>query len=134
MYATADDLMERLGKSVFDEIYPEPEGAASDLADACAEIDGCIGKRYAVPVSAESALPLLKGWALTLAEERAYARTEGSSFAEKIKLRVEQVRKYLEDIRNGLFLLPGAPENEQSVFTIHQSDPEVFGRGNMEGF
>lgn len=133
-YATANDLALRLGATVYGEIYPEETEAASDLADAEAEINGCIGRRYLVPVTAPEALPLLKGWTLTLAEERAYARAAGSSFTEKLNTRAAQVRKYLDEIRSGQFQLPGAAENEQAVISISQSDEEVFGRDNMEGF
>lgn len=134
MYADADELQSRLGTSVFEEIYPDETDAATDLADAEAEINGCIGRRYAIPVTAAASLPLLKGWTLTLAEERAYARAAGADYSEKVSSRVAQVRKYLEEIRSGLFLLPDATENGANVFTLHQSDPEVFGRDNMEGF
>lgn len=133
-YATTNDLALRLGATVYGEIYPEETEAAADLADAEAEINGCIGRRYLVPVTASEALNLLKGWTLTLAEERAYARAAGSEFAGKVTARVAQVRKYLDEVRSGAFLLPGATENEQGVFTISQSDEEVFGRDNMEGF
>lgn len=134
MYADVTDFKARLGTGVYGEIYPDDAGAESDLADACAEINGCIGRRYVVPVENPGVLPLLKGWTLTLAEERAYARAAGGSFTDKVKERVAQVRKYLDDIRNGTFLLSGAEENEQGILTLNQSDPEVFGRGNMEGF
>lgn len=134
MYASVNDFAGRLGDSVFEEIYPDGENAEADLSDACAEINGCIGRRYTIPVTAESALPLLKGWTLTLAEERAYARAAGSSFAEKIKERAAQVRKYLDEIRSGTFQLPGAEENAQSVCSVQKSEQEVFGRDNMEGF
>lgn len=134
MYADADELRSRIGEIVFDEIYSEEAAALNDLTDAEAEINGCIGRRYAVPVTAAASLPLLKGWTLTLAEERAYARAAGAEYSEKVSSRVALVRKYLEEIRSGLFLLPDATENSANVFTLHQSDPEVFGRDNMEGF
>lgn len=134
MYADAEELKNRLGTSVFEEIYLDEADAVTDLIDAEAEINGCIGRRYAVPVTAVASLPLLKGWTLTLAEERAYARAAGAEYAEKVSSRVAQVRKYLEEIRNGLFLLPDTTENSENVFTLHQSDPEVFGRENMKGF
>lgn len=134
MYADADELRSRIGEIVFDEIYSEEAAALNDLTDAEAEINGCIGRRYAVPVTAAASLPLLKGWTLTLAEERAYARAAGAEYSGKVSSRAAQVRKYLEEIRSGLFLLPDAAENGTNVFTLHQSDPEVFGRENMVGF
>lgn len=138
MYASAEDLRKRLGASVFDEIYAS--GGADgdewfgDLESAGAEIDGVLALRYRLPLQQRRTLQLLKDWTLTLAEERAYARAAGGSFSDKIKERATQVRKYLEDIRTGQFLLSGETENDYGVFTLHKSDPEVFGRGNMEGF
>lgn len=138
MYASAEDLRKRLGASVFDEIYAssEPDGDewSGDLESAEAEIDGVLALRYRLPLQQRRTLQLLKDWTLTLAEERAYARAAGGSFSDKVKERAAQVRKYLEDIRTGQFLLSGESENDYGVFTLHKSDPEVFGRGNMEGF
>ena len=93
-YADTEQLRSRLGEAVFDEIYPDKSDAA-DLESAEAEIDGAIASRYRLPVAGKRTLSLLRDWTLTLAEERAYARAAGSSFAEKVRLRVEQVRKYL---------------------------------------
>ena len=47
MYADADELRVRIGETVFDEIYSEETDAVTDLTDAEAEINGCIGRRYA---------------------------------------------------------------------------------------
>lgn len=138
MYASAEDLRKRLGASVFDEIYAsggaDGDEWSGDLESAEAEIDGVLALRYRLPLQQRRTLQLLKDWTLTLAEERAYARVAGGSFSDKIKERAAQVRKYLEDIRTGQFLLSGESENDYGVFTLHKSDPEVFGRGNMEGF
>jgi len=133
-YAVAEDLRGRIGDSAFEEIYTSEEAAASDLESASAEIDGAIASRYRLPVRGSRTLALLKDWNLTLAEERAYARCAGSSFAEKVKLRVEQVRKYLEMIRSGAFRFPDAEENKAGSVAFASGKPPVFGRGNMEGF
>lgn len=135
MYATADDLKARIGEVIFGELYPDPAGAAEDLADACAEIDGCLSRRCSVPVSAGSALPLLKGWALTLAEERAYSRSAGSEYAEKVKSRVAQVRKYLEMAMKGEFLIPGAeePADVEGISLVEVDEPQ-FTKEKLKGF
>ena len=87
-YATAAELRQRIGGSVFDEIYdvsdPFDLSGLTDITDdleaAAAEIDGAIAARYALPVTGSRSLALLKDWNLTLAEERAYARPAGADF------------------------------------------------------
>ena len=140
-YATVDELRCRIGRSVFDEIYPSdgenPSDASADLLAAAAEIDGAISSRYRLPVTGNVALALLKDWCLTLAEERAYARPVGGEFTEKIKRRVDNVRKYLDMIRLGEFKLADAPENTSNgaakIALIRRNDA-VFDRNKMEGF
>ncbi len=133
-YADTELLRARLGEAVFDEIYQDESDAAADLESAAAEIDGAIASRYRLPVTGKRTLSLLRDWTLTLAEERAYARAAGSGFAEKVRLRVEQVRKYLEMIRNGTFLLPDAEERKDGSVAFASCREPVFGRDNMEGF
>lgn len=136
MYAEIADLRARLGGSVFDEIYPSGDAAQEDLADAQAEVDGCLAKRYVTPVTAASALPLLKGWTLTLCEERSYSRAAGSGYAEKVTSRVAQVRKYLADAASGVFLLPGAAENNSGSAGISMiaGDEPMFTRDKLKGY
>ena len=144
-YAAAAELRQRIGGSVFNEIYGISAGSdlsgkseiADDLESASAEIDGAIASRYALPVTGSRSLVLLKDWNLTLAEERAYTRPAGGIFTEKIKLRVGQVRKYLDMIRADEFKLPDAEENTSASGTaialIRRDDP-IFDREKMEGF
>ncbi len=144
-YATAAEFRQRIGGSVFDEIYgltissvlSNQSDIADDLESAAAEIDGAIASRYALPVTGERSLALLKDWNLTLAEERAYARPAGGDFTEKIKRRVDQVRKYLDMIRADQFRLPDAPENTassgSSIALIRRDEP-IFDREKMGGF
>ena len=144
-YATAAELRQRIGGSVFDEIYnlsdPSDLSDRSDIIDdlesAAAEIDGAIASRYALPVTGPRSLALLKDWNLTLAEERAYARPAGGDFTEKIKRRVDQVRKYLDMIRSDQFRLPDAPENSSGsggTIALVQRDEPIFDRDKMKGF
>ena len=144
-YATAAELRQRIGGSVFDEIYAVLTGAdpsglpgiADDLESASAEIDGAIASRYALPVTGPRSLALLKDWNLTLAEERAYARPAGGDFTEKIKRRVDQVRKYLDMIRADEFKLPDAGENAAgsgSTIALIRRDEPIFDRDKMDGF
>ena len=136
MYAARADFAARMG-DLFAAIYDSPADADEDLSDAQAEIDGCIGTRYLVPVTAPAAGPLLKSWTLTLAEERAYARSAGSTYSDKVKERVAQVRKYLEMVRTGEFVLPGAAENNSAGgggISLIAGDPPIFDRDGMEGY
>ncbi len=136
MYAEIADLRARLGSSVFGEIYPSCEHAQEDLADAQAEVDGCLARRYVIPVTAASALSLLKGWTLTLCEERSYTRAAGSCYAEKVTARAAQVRKYLADAASGAFSLPGAAENASGSAGISMiaGDEPLFTRDKLEGY
>ena len=145
-YANAAELRDRIGSSIFDEIYnvsdqsdlSDRSGITDDLEAAGAEIDGALSARYALPVTGIRTLALLKDWNLTLAEERAYARCAGSEFSEKVKRRVDQVRKYLEMIRADEFRLPDAAEKEASSggggIALVQRDTPIFGRDRMTGF
>ena len=146
-YATEDELKQRIGESVFQEIYFLSDGSdgsdqsdkiRDDLESAAAEIDGAIAFRYRLPVTGERSLALLKDWNLTLAEERAFARPVGGDYTEKIKRRVDQVRKYLDMIRADQFRLPDAPEkgaaSSGSGIALVQQDKPVFGREEMSGF
>lgn len=145
MYADCAELRNRIGAAVFDEIYPgvgsdlsDRSDALSDLLAAAAEIDGALIMRYTLPVTGPLSLALLKDWCLTLAEERTYARPVGGDFTEKVKRRTDQVRKYLDMLRAGQYLLPDAVEKGSSGSTgkiaIVQCDPPRFTRNQMEGF
>ena len=144
-YATAAELRQRIGGSVFNEIYNVSDQSdlsnrtdiTDDLESAAAEIDGAIAARYALPATGSRSLALLKDWNLTLAEERAYTRPAGGDFTGKIKRRVDQVRKYLDLIRSDRFRLPDTPENSSgsgSTIALVQQDDPVFDREKMGGF
>ena len=140
MYATVEDFKQRLG-SIFEAIYAEGDAAAlDDLADAQAEVDGCISKRYRIPVTATASLPLLKGFVLTLAEERTYARAAGASYADKVTARCAQVRKYLEEIRSGIFVLPDASERGEDTasaaggISVIAGEPPLYTRSSLQGY
>lgn len=135
MYAAVEDLAARLG-TVFAATYgDDPAAAVSDIDSAAAEINGAIAARYRVPVTAPAALPLLKDWTLTLAEERTYSRCAGPDYSDKVKRRVDQVRKYLEMIRADQFRLQ-AEENRPAAgggVALVQSEPPVMTRDNLAG-
>ena len=69
---------------------------------------------------------------------KALAEELGGDYTEKIKRRVDQVRKYLDMIRADQFRLPDAPEKgaatSGSGIALVQQDKPVFGREEMSGF
>lgn len=141
MYAACAELRSRIGAAIFDEIYQsdlsDKSDACADLLAAAAEIDGALTMRYTLPVTGPLSLALLKDWCLTLAEERAYARPVGGDFSEKIKRRTDQVRRYLDLLRAGQYLLPDAVEKGSSArgkVAIIQCDEPRFTRSQLEGF
>ena len=141
-YATLDDLLSRLS-SLYGGLYADREGetmtreAQSDLDSAEAEINGLIGTRFRVPVTAEGSLPLLKHWTLTLAEELAWSRAGTGKMPDSLVNRVKQTREYLEKISTGTMTLAGAGQDEEtgggSIAFVAGNDP-VFGRENMRGY
>lgn len=135
MYAALGDLKARLGVT-YGNIYERDDDAETDLLDANAEVDGCIAKRYAVPVEFADAKTLLKGWVLTLAEERAYARGGAGKLAESVAARVAKVREYLAMTMRGDFQLVGAAENPAggaSISLVVGEEPQMT-RENLEGY
>lgn len=133
-YADISDLRIRLG-SIFSEIYPSNEAAAEDLKDAQAEINGALALRYLVPVNAGGEVAaLLKYWTVDLASELAFTRTAGSTCPDKIRRRADKVRTRLADVREGRFLLPGAPERESASLVSLSMERPVFGRDTLRRF
>ena len=143
MYASVKDLQLRLGP-VYADLYAEsfeaetPDNTVpeSDLSAAAAEIDGTLGVRYTLPVTAPNSAALLKNWCITLAEELAWARSGKEETPANVKDRVAQVRKALQRVADGTMLLPGAVQTASgggSVVTVEGNDV-VFGREKMKGY
>ncbi len=136
-YANTTDFEQRLTEERFKAIYGEDIASAqSDLDSASAEIDIMLSRRYQVPVNSSSTASILKSWCLTLSEELAYSRNINSKENEKIKSRVENVRKLLSEIGKGDGSLPGATEKDSSsagaVFV--KGDAPIFTTENLRGF
>ena len=141
-YAAIADLQLRLS-DLYGNLYRKLDGTAmteeaqADLDAAEAEIDGLIGTRYAVPVQSGAALPLLKAWTVTLAEELAWSRSGKSELPKNVTQRAETVRKNLTLIASGKMLLQAAAQDESSgggsVVGISGNTP-VFGRDKMAGY
>ena len=141
-YAAIADLQLRLS-DLYGNLYRKLDGTAmteeaqADLDAAEAEIDGMIGTRYVVPVESGAALPLLKSWTVTLAEELAWSRSGKNELPKNVQQRAETVRKNLALIAGGKMLLAAAAQDETSgggsVAGIAGNDP-VFGRDKMAGY
>ena len=142
MYATLDDFKLRL-KDHYEQIYSDDEGVVDesamtdDLNEAYGVVNGYVGKRYAIPVTAGDALPLLKACQLALACELAWMRPDNDEIPEKIKDAAKTARAQLKDISKGDITLPAdAVESSGGAggSVIVQSETPVFGRSNMGGF
>ena len=84
-----------------------------------------------------AAIPLLKAWTVTLAEELAWSRSGKSELPKNVSDRAATVRKNLALIASGKMLLPAAVQDETSgggsVVGISGNTP-VFGRDKMAGY
>lgn len=140
-YATTDDLKERL-QNYFSELYTDEDDvvdlalAAQDLVDAQSEVDASVAVRYAVPVTAAAAQPLLKNWTLTIAEQLAWRHNAQGTTPENVKDRVKEVRSQLERLAEGKLVIPGAGESTTSPggAVIISGAAPVFTREKMSGF
>ena len=141
-YASIAELKERLA-GFYVELYRIDDTglaadnlAGKDLADAQAEVDASVGVRYVTPVSAPAALPLLKNWCLTLAEELAWSRGGRDSVPENVKDRVSNARKLLLRLAGGSLALEGAAERGSSAGGASEiiiATP-VFSRDQLKGW
>lgn len=137
-YATAEEFRDSLGESQYKAIYRGDDPLADhDLNLASAEIDGYLAKRYAVPVTAEGALELLRDFAIGLAAPKAYFRTAHGDLPEKVKLRAEEIRRMLRDFSTGAALLAAdaLPQEEGPSGLISiVCDRKRFSRDSMKGY
>ncbi|MDD3154927.1 MAG: DUF1320 family protein [Victivallaceae bacterium] len=137
MYATVENLAERLG-TPFGAIYRnEAALPLSDLEEASAEIDGYLAKRYVCPVTEPGALLLLRKWCLALAQEAAYRRSGGAALPEKVKDAAAETRKILREVSSGVFALPASPVEAAQVGgagVYAECDEAVFTRETMKGY
>ncbi len=141
-YASTIELQARV--AVWPALYRAADGsfdataAQADLDAASAEIDSFAGERYVVPVEPASALPLLKGWTLTLAEELAHARYNSTTgeLPAYVKDRVSAARDALARLADGKIALGGAVEIESSAggAAIVECDPPVMTRERLGGY
>jgi phage gp36-like protein len=106
-YATIDDLVTRYGADELAQRTDRISGEILDesivnraLADADAEIDSSIGRRYALPVA--SVPPLLVRIACTIA--RYHVHDEAAT--KRIRDDYDDAMKVLADIRDGRRTLP----------------------------
>lgn len=141
-YTTLADLEGRL-KRYYAQLYKDSETgevdeqtATDDLTDAEAEVNASVAVRYSVPVTAATALPMLRSWTLTLAEELAWRHSAQGKTPDNVVTRVEAVRDALKALATGDKALPGAAESATSAggAAFVQCNTPEFTREKMEGF
>ncbi len=141
-YLTTDDCKGHLRDS-FARLYTLPADQAEldgDIARAEALVNGYVGKRYIVPVTAPAeAVTLVKALALDLFAEHAYeTRSVSPEVPKKIRESGDTTREQLKDIATGKLSLAGAaaPENPEaggSALIAPSAEPQ-FTRHDLEGF
>ncbi len=108
------------------------------ITDACAEIDGYLGRRFLVPVAPTP--PRLMTLALDIARYRLRNRAEGvgGNAADVVRDRYKDAIRTLEGMRDGKILLEGAkPRAGQtgSRISIHAEPPVYSGTGpGLKGY
>jgi len=138
-YCSQADLLERITAQELTDLTddsgagePDAGAVARAIADADAELDAYLGKRYRVPLS--PAPELVRKLSVELAVYHLYSRRRGAP--EEWRQRYEDNRRLLEHIARGRVSL-GAAEPEgspagQPVDTASQ--PRIFTRRTLEGF
>ena len=139
MYATVINLKARM-KDVYNELYLDGEAvnddlATDDLTAVSSEIDGSLGCRYSVPVTASGSVELLRSWALTLCEELAWCRGDAVDVPEAVAKRCERVRALLPLYAEGKRKLSGATElTSSNVASLVHGPAPVMTRDDLAGW
>lgn len=128
-------------KASFAQLYKLPTDQTdldTDMAVAESQVHAYIGKRYVVPVTAEEALVLVKGWALDLFEEIAWRRGAGSELPKKVAGAADVARRQLADLAKGALSLAGAvvaenPDAGAGAQIVEGNTPQ-FKRDDLAGF
>ncbi|MEE2025031.1 gp436 family protein [Alkalimonas mucilaginosa] len=140
MYATVADMISRFGETDL-ALLSWREGAADGdintpvveqaLADATAEINGYIGGRYKLPLSAVPAV--LTSHCCSIARYL----LNGDRAPEQVTDRYKAVIRFLEAVGKGdlqLGLADDQPAQPSGTIAVMQSDGLVFSRRNSKGF
>jgi phage gp36-like protein len=141
-YVSRSDVQDRLRRS-YDTLYSrdgvvDTDVVDADIAAAEAEVDGYLGQRYIVPVTASGALPLLKHWTLSLVEDLAYGAVPGRKPPENVTARVATVRAQMDKAAAGTLSLgastvPSERTDAADCILVEGEDP-VFTRTCLEGY
>ncbi|ROO28240.1 gp436 family protein [Salinisphaera orenii] len=152
-YVTVQDLIDRLGE---DEVHVladrdrdgELDQAAIDdaAADAAAEIDAYLGKRYTVPLDATSVPRIVKRIAIDLTVYR-LADIGGVGGTDPRRQRYEDAIALLKRLASGEISLglggddgngdaagESTPEIIGDAITDENNPPRIFGRRNRSGW
>lgn len=138
-YASLTDLTERAGETEIRQIadhdrdgLADPAVIAAALEDADNLIDGYIGRRYSLPLSAVPAL--VRTWAVSIA--RYVLHRNGAP--DHVKADHEAALAALKDVARGLVALPVAVGQTAPAAVlgpvIGSHPPEVFTVERLRGF
>jgi len=140
-YIDTDDVKGRL-KDDFDGLYELPsesDDLNTDIATVEATVKSYVAKRYALPITNDDALVILKSICLDLMEELAWGRGAGSEIPKKTAEKGERARKQLDHLAKGSMTLGGAVGLSErnsggaEAIVVDGNDPE-FTREQMTGF
>ena len=137
-YATQQNLVDRFGESEILKISDRDGDGAIDagvvakaLADADAEIDSYIGKRYALPLASVPAR------VVALAEDLALYKLYPSNPSDDVVNYRNDAIAFLRDVARGTAVLPGLDGADPAPVSagVEVAGPErVFSRDTLKGF
>jgi len=124
------------------ELYELPEEQTdldADIDNVETTVNSYVGKRYAVPITSDTAIAFLKVLCLDLFEETAWHRGSGDELPKKVQTKADNARKQLELVSKGTITLGGATALTErqtggaDAIIVDGNTPE-FDRDNMKGF
>jgi phage gp36-like protein len=118
-YITINDLAERLGSPLYARLTDRVQGTTADddvaaqiVADAIAEADSCLARRYRTPVDLTTHPELTTVLAARVLDLAEYLAWKGSPFVSDPPHRVHQLyataRQWFGDVATGRLVLPAA--------------------------
>lgn len=138
-YCTQADILERLDEDTLIQLTDDEDAGAVDpakvdraIADADAEIDGYVGKRYTLPLA--PAPNLLRKLSVEFSIYNLYSRRLGAP--ESWRTSYEDGRRLLENLAKGLVSLGvNEPNGTPSAQPVEiESQPRAFSRDLLEDF
>ena len=110
-----------------------------DIADAEGIVDGYVSSRYLTPVTAASAIEILRAITMRLVHAAAYRRLPKGDVPDGVRAAEKDALQQLRDIRTGRFRLDGAVEVDANanagggLAEVYYNTPALT-RSNLSGF